>query len=340
MKKNATKKHKIPCLLLVAFSSLLCFSCKDKDKNNDIIKIATTTSDFSGFDGYETDKSKIKAIHDAGFKYIDLSLYSLNNEHEYMQENWKEKIFELKSFADELGIEFVQAHSQGGNANSDNQEEVDFIINSTIRSIEICGLLGIKNTVVHAGTNIKYSKEEWLEANKAFYDKLLPTAEKYNVNILCENTTSKNIGSAYGLTDADKILELVNYINHPNFHVCWDFGHGNCEPNHAENIKKLGSEIYAIHIHDNFGDQDAHLLPFFGNLDFKSILSALKEINFSGFYTFECDANIRTSALYSGKDFRENLGLKSSFDLQSLNRIQEEQWLYLSAKDLCESFLL
>lgn len=319
-------------ILLLVLTSLLFASCNNN--NNKVYKIATTTGDFSGFEGYETDKARIKAIHDAGFKYIDLSLYSLTKDHDYFKDDWKEKILDLKAYADDLGVEFVQAHSQGGNSNSDNQAEVDFIVESTLKSLEICWILGIKSTVVHAGVNAKYSKEEWLEANKKFYDRLLPTAEKYGVNILCENTTSKNIGGAYGLTDADKVLELINYVNHPNFHACWDFGHANCEPDQVKNIRKLGKEIYAVHIHDNLGDRDSHLMPYCGNLDFKSTLKALNDINFNGYYAFECDADNRNISTYKGKDYSEQLGLKKGAKIEALSRTEQEKWLYLTAVDM------
>ena len=40
---------------------------------------------------------------------------------------------------------------------------LDFLVAATIRSIEICALLGIKNTVVHPGFMLDISKEEWFE---------------------------------------------------------------------------------------------------------------------------------------------------------------------------------
>ena len=113
------------------------------------MKIATTTGDFAFY--CKTDEERIRELHCAGFRYIDLSMYTFTQGCVYMQENWREEVQKIKSVADELGMKFVQAHSQGGNPLSEDKEQVDFLLAATIRSIEICEILGIKNTVVHNG---------------------------------------------------------------------------------------------------------------------------------------------------------------------------------------------
>ena len=134
------------------------------------MKIATTTDDF----GYycKTDAERIRELHRAGFRYIDLSMYSFQPDCAYMQDGWRDAVLEIQNLADELCMTFVQAHSQGGNPLSDDPAHVDFLLRATIRSIEICEMLGIKNTVVHNGFAKGISKEEWFARNKAFYEKL------------------------------------------------------------------------------------------------------------------------------------------------------------------------
>jgi sugar phosphate isomerase/epimerase len=121
-----------------------------------------------------------------------------------MQENWKDAVQKLQALAGELGMQFVQAHSQGGNPLTDDPAHVDFLLKATLRSIEICEMLGIKNTVVHNRCRVGLSKEAWFAENKAFYEKLLPTAERCGVNILCENSTASNMGVVPGYASGDK----------------------------------------------------------------------------------------------------------------------------------------
>ncbi len=302
------------------------------------MKIATTTGDFIGFDGYENDEDIVRALYNAGFRYIDLNMYEFTPDHPYMQDDWKDKIDRLKKLADSLGMRFVQAHSQGGNPLSESAEEADFIVQATLRSIEICGALGIPNTVVHSGTKEGLTKEEWFAVNKKFYEKLLPAAEKHNVNILCENSTKANMGNKYFINTGKDMKEFINYVDNPFFHGCWDVGHANCEKNPEQNMRDLGSEMYAIHYHDNYGRKDSHSLIGCGTVNDKKILQTLKEIGFNGYFTLECDGKARNKHLYLGENPSglgdECKGLPSIWKLQKYTRLEQEILLYNAAKEL------
>ena len=93
------------------------------------MKIATTTGDFGVY--CQTDEERIKELHRAGFKHIDLSMYEWTPDSVYMQENWKEEVQKLKDLAEGLGMKFAQAHSQGGNPLADDKDHVDFLVEAT-----------------------------------------------------------------------------------------------------------------------------------------------------------------------------------------------------------------
>ena len=263
------------------------------------MKIATTTGDFSFF--CKTDEERIRELHRAGFRYIDLNMYSFTPDCAYMSENWREEVYKIKRLAEELGMEFVQAHSQGGNPLSDDKAHVDFLIASTLRQIEICEILGIGNTVVHPGYKPGVSKEEWFKLNKEFYEKLLPTAEKCGVNILCENSTKANMGDMYFLITGKDTREFVDYVGHPRLHVCWDTGHANCEGNQYEDILALGDQLYAIHYNDNRGTMDEHVAMYVGTLNHDEVINALIDVGFKGYFTLECDYTLRKSNYWLGQ---------------------------------------
>ncbi len=143
-------KKLLACMMLCAFTLPLlsgCFgSAYNSSRNPPKWKIATSTSDLYKSHGFATDEEKIRGLYEAGFRYIDLSMYSFTQDSAYMSDGWREEALKLKALADELGMEFVQAHSQGGNPLSKSESE--FIVEATLRSIEICEILGIKNTVL------------------------------------------------------------------------------------------------------------------------------------------------------------------------------------------------
>ena len=254
------------------------------------MKIATTTSDFGFY--CNTDEQRIRELHRAGFRYIDFSMYTLKRDSVYMQDGWRDAVQGLKELAEGLGMKFVQAHSPGGNPLSNKSEHVDFLTRATLRSIEICKMLGIKNTVVHNGTKTGATKEEWFSLNKAFYEKLFPMIERCGVNVLCENSTKSNTGGKYYITNGKDMREFIEYVDHPLIHGCWDTGHANCEGNQYDEIMALGDELFAIHYNDNQGMKDDHVAPFLGRLNHDEVIHALIDVNFKGYFTLECDSSL------------------------------------------------
>ena len=263
------------------------------------MKIATTTGDFAFY--LEKDEDKIRELHRAGFRYIDLSMYKFTPESEYMQDGWRDSVKRLGNLAEELGMKFVQAHSQGGNPLSSDTSHTDFLLRATLRSIEICEILGIKNTVVHNGVAEGISKEEWFERNKTFYQKLIPTAERCGVNVLCENSTASNTGSSYFINTGRDMREFIKYVDNPVIHGCWDTGHANCEGGQYDEIMAIGDELHAIHYNDNHGVKDDHIAPFLGRLNHDEVMNALIDVGFKGYFTLECDSSLIKYNQWTGK---------------------------------------
>ena len=254
------------------------------------MKIATTTSDFSYY--LNDYAAQIRALHAAGFRYIDLSMYSLSPSSPLMQDNWQEEVKRLKATADELGMQFVQAHAPGTNFLSPKVTDMDFLEKSIHRSFAVCGALGIPNNVMHFGWAKELSKEESFEKNRAFCRKILPTCEEFGVNVLVENSCKINMGDMYYPNSAKDILEFLSFVDHPMVHVCWDTGHANCEGAQYDEIVTLGKELYAIHYNDNHGNGDEHLMPYLGTMNHDEVISALIAADFKGYFTLECTATL------------------------------------------------
>ena len=309
----------------VRFSNILLA----KSWNDDIkLKIATTTSDFGGNNGnLSEDKSIVERLYRARFRYIDLGMYSFTNNSDYMRNDWKEKIAELKAYAESFGMTFVQAHSQGTiNPLTDNASDYDQLVTYTLRQIEICKELGIKNIVVHAGWNGSLNKTQWFAANKAFYDALLGKAEECGVNVLCENSGSWMPGY-YIRTGAD-MREFIEYVNNPYLHGCWDTGHANCmTDDQRADLLALGDELYAIHFQDNMGTGDTHMIPYFGTLNCNGVVTVLNEIGYKGYFTFESDGSERTNGNWHGPNDLEILTERTISSISG-DRLGQEKLLY------------
>ena len=149
-------------------------------------------------------------------------------------------------------------------------------------------MLGIPGIVVHSGYAPNLSVEETFERNKVFYGELLPVAERFGVEILTENFNRMYKPDVYWVDCAKDLRALIDYIDHPLLHACWDAGHGNLQGTpQDEELRLLGSHVHALHIQDNLGDKDTHIAPFFGSLNLDALMHGLSDIGYKGYFTFE-----------------------------------------------------
>ena len=111
------------------------------------------------------------------------------------------------------------------------------------------------------------------------------------------------MGDNYYINTADDMLEFINYVDHPNFHGCWDTGHANIFSNDiAADVRLLGDDLATLHVHDNSGNEDEHKLPYWGTIKWEEFLSALGEIGFDGCFSLETSISGKMP-----KPFREEM---------------------------------
>lgn len=90
---------------------------------------------------------------------------------------------------------------------------------------------------------------------------------------------------------AQDALRMINEIGSDKLGILLDTGHMNLNgENFEETIETIASlENLPLHIHidDNHGDADTHLVPGEGNIDFLSLVNALKAMDYQGFISAE-----------------------------------------------------
>ncbi len=248
------------------------------------MKLATTTGDFNGYTGNQI--QSLRYIREAGFRYADYSFGHDFSTRSGVYAKDHEAYYERVGMATEdMGLKLIQAHSPMGTPLNDPDGQ---FLADTIRCVDACGAWGIPNLVVHSGYTPGLTKAKTFEANKRFFLPILERAEKYGVNILAENFNRMCIDGLYWIDNATDLLGLIECVNHPLFHAVWDAGHANLQemPQDAE-LRILGSHVRALHIQDNCGDTDSHLLPFLGTMNLDAVMHGLDEIGYNGYFTFE-----------------------------------------------------
>ena len=156
------------------------------------------------------------------------------------------------------------------------------------RWLELFDAIGIQNAVLHLdgmGQNRLMTPEEKYALN---LEKLLMLqdymiAHQLSVRICIENLRS----FAFHI---DQLMAVVNQLSEAHFGICLDTGHLNlCEDKNQYNfIQKAGHRLYALHIADNEGERDQHLMPFGkGCVDFSAVVKGLSECHYTGLFNLE-----------------------------------------------------
>lgn len=126
--------------------------------------------------------------------------------------------------------------------------------------------------------------EGWAQLRSSFIE-LLEYTEDTDLALLIE--PAHKAESTLILTVEDG-LRMIAEIGSPRLGILLDTGHANLNgENLAEVVENLKDVPLHIHIDDNNGDSDAHLIPGDGNIDFGPFVQALNRINYEGFVSAE-----------------------------------------------------
>lgn len=242
------------------------------------------------------DVKALEIISETGFDAYDYSMFCMQNNNDILNtDDYKNHIAKLKETAKQCGISCAQAHAPFPSATNDDMYN-KIIFDKILRSIEIAGELGAKCIIVHPKHALEYlyNKQALYETNMEFYNSLIPYAQNAGVKIAIENMfgwdANREVICDAVCSHAEEFCKYVDDLNSPWITVCLDIGHCSVVGDDPANmIIKLGKRIEALHVHDNRYKSDDHLIPYAGKLDWHSITSALAQIGYSGYFTFETD---------------------------------------------------
>lgn len=80
---------------------------------------------------------------------------------------------------------------------------------------------------------------------------------------------------------------LINDINSEDVGLCFDTGHSNLTGEWEILLAQNKGRMFSLHAHDNDGNEDAHLLPFEGTVDWAATTSAIEAAGYSGHFMLE-----------------------------------------------------
>ena len=246
--------------------------------------------------GVEKSLALIKRV---GFDAMDFSLYAEGKYIEFDIAGGRKdpaRAIEIRRTAEDLGVVIGQTHAPFG-FREEHKDRVDEILDVYKRAAEATALLGCKKMVVHP---LKFNdcirdhrREECFDLNIEIFTKLTPILKNTGVTALLENMFVTEHGDGWfrllpTIYSSGAELRRAADILGDSYGVCLDSGHANITKEaFPETLRAIGDKLLALHLHDNTGDRDDHLPPYFGNMAMDGFVEGLKEIGYKGNLNFE-----------------------------------------------------
>lgn len=221
--------------------------------------------------GYEMNyRRKLEMIKDAGFDTV-MASFGAGDE------------IDSVLYARELGLYVSNAHLPFKNINDmwlegNGGEEMT---QNFCRLVTLCGELKVPTAVYHVSSS--FEPPPYCETGLNRIKRILSVAEENGVDIAFEN-----------LRRLDYLKYVMDNAPSPRAKFCFDCGHHNYLSPDADLFSLYGDRLVAVHLHDNFGDYDWHMLPFDAKVDFERVCRGLALVGYEGPVTLEARANVHS----------------------------------------------
>jgi sugar phosphate isomerase/epimerase len=151
---------------------------------------------------------------------------------------------------------------------------------------------------------LQQAKECTIEALKTIID----YTDTHHVEILLENLVPLPTYIRLG-AEIEDIIDIANALDTKRVGICIDTGHSLLTKHDpCSDIQKAGSLLKSLHINDNDGLQDLHMIPGNGVIKWNQICQTLRDIHYQGSFLLEvAGRNPLEQTVRSAIDYSRNL---------------------------------
>jgi len=227
----------------------------------------------------------IKLLSDAGFTHTEWSV------------NCTEWLFEENTPRDQLGLRIANHAKNCGMTIPQGHLSFkqglcdDAAVEKLKRELDFFQAVGIRAAVIHCNGGKELTDEErharWVANLRQLADHVKGT----DLTICLEN-----LGSTPQTHTAQRLLGLIGDAGGENLGICLDMGHlhltngrGQTNQSLEEFILTAGHQLKALHVTNNSGQGDDHLMPYSSRLgiDYRDPIRALDKIGYKGLFNLE-----------------------------------------------------
>lgn len=209
-----------------------------------------------------------------------------------------------------LNVDWLHAPHQTPLLYAANSELFHLSVGAVKTAILIASELEARSLIVHPFDK-QYSSDVAQHANIEQLAETLSVLVGFG-RILGVEIAIENIDEPHSATMLDEIFNKVDGLK-----FCLDTGHAQLWEAWDHYLPRFIDKVSALHIHDNHGETDEHLIPGDGIIDFVPLLRALKSNGYSGYLGIEC---LQRVSSYQGNhhELANDISLKIENILKSI----------------------
>lgn len=183
----------------------------------------------------------------------------------------------------------------------------------TLRAIDVCTVFDRARLMLHL--NDRFNETE-LGSRTMLIEKsmavIVEYARQHHVDLVVENLPSPQAAKLF-----NHVLSL-----YPDrlLGVCLDTSHAHLSHSLYDIMEQYAERMTAVHISDNRGEHDDHLLPFEGTIDWDMFARHFARTGYTG--TFLLEVEMRESAFQDPEEFLHQAYLRSQKLMKLITRYQ------------------
>lgn len=191
------------------------------------------------------------------------------------------------------------------NLASGDRDRREQALAEALAALQIARQLPFAVLVVHAGiprTRPEVPGENSRDGARRSLEALADAARPLGVRVAVEVLSNE-------LSRPGSLVHLVEVaLEDTDVGICLDVGHAHLGGDLGDAIETVSEHLLTVHVHDNRGRSDDHLLPFDGTIDWAAALTTLQKVGYEGPITFEVTARGTTKdTLAKARTARERM---------------------------------
>ena len=198
------------------------------------------------------------------------------------------KLAALRSMLANSGVRAASVHSLFGAADdlsTTDETARTAAVATALKAVDLAVAIDAKVIVFHASSEPIPPAQRQARLEQAY--RSFVAIGEYCLRMHRRPAIERLPRSCLGNTIAE-LTQLADRLGAP-FGVCLDTNHGMAGyASLADDVRTLGSRLIATHLSDYDGVDEKHWLPGRGVVDWAGFLAALRDIDYSGPFNYEC----------------------------------------------------